>query len=171
MCRDGAFISRAHCCNTRETTGGGQTSGAYLKGRSGKQLSDNGSIWGLPGIWMTYSKPAMIFNCSVRYRLFKDANTGKAARELEQQPLRSSMPSKLLAPLGNSLRPCAVPRVKSSLHLGDIGSQVERREQRRSLQSCSALPDSRCSGLDVEERAASRMAAGPGKLCPLSGYS
>lgn len=142
-----------------------------FKERSREQLSDNVSIPGLPGIWMAYSKPAMIFNCPVRYRFFKDANTGKAACELEQQPLRSSMPSKLLAPLGNSLRPCAEPRVKSSLHLGDIGSQVERKEQRHSLQSCSALPDSRCSGLDVDETAASRMAAGPGELCPLSGYS
>lgn len=109
--------------------------------------------------------------CASRHRLFKDANTGKAAWELQQQLLWSSMASKLLAPLGNSLRPCAVPRVKSSLHLGDIGTQVERREQHYSLQSCSALPDSRCSGLDANERAVSRMAAGLGKLYLLSGNS
>lgn len=171
--RDPAFISKAQCCNTQETTGGGQTSGAHLKKGVGSSFQTTFPYQDSRASgWPIQNKQwSLTVLCASRHRLFKDASTGKAAWELERQPLRFSMPSKLLALLGNSLRPCTVPRVKSSLHLGDIGSQVERREQRRSLQSCSALPDSLCSGFDANERTASRMAAGLGELCLLSGYS
>lgn len=74
---------------------------------------------------MPYSQQALIVSCSACFlgiELPKGTNITEPALRALAKALKSLTPSKLFAPTGNSLRLCAMPRVKSSFRLGDIGS-------------------------------------------------
>lgn len=112
-------------------------------------------VAGVPGSWVAYSKQAWALAglCASRAQTFSLMQIQGSCLKALAKPPPSLTPSKLFTPTENSLRLCAIPRVKSSFSLRDIGSQSPWREQQHSLQSQNLLPDPHCFASNVNENA------------------